>query len=84
MRGRPLQLGAQRVCKSLQLSARLREEKKRETLAECTVRTVSVLARIYIKNSSVDVAPTLGVNHVYLVLWFSFLFAFSSFIFLCK
>ena len=61
-----------KVKESLQLSARLREERKRKTAA----RTVLLRDLNNIRNSSVDVAPTLGVNHVYLVLWFLCIFSF--------
>ena len=66
-----------KVKESLQLNARLREERKRKTAAECAARTVLLRKLNNIRNSSMDVAPTLGVNHVYLVLLFLCFLFFS-------
>ena len=48
------------------------KEEERDLQLRAQIRTVSFCKELNIKKSSVDVAPTLGVNHVYLVLWFFF------------
>ena len=68
----------------MQLSAQLG---KRKGICSFVHRSELCLVetKFNIKNSSVDVAPTLGVNHVDLVLWFFFfclcsIYAFDKYI----
>ena len=48
------------------------KEEERDLQLHAQIKTVSFYKELNIKNSSMDVAPTLGVNHIYLVLWFFF------------
>ena len=52
---------------------------KERSAAECADQNCVFCKELNIKRSSVDVAPTPGVNHVYLVLWWFFYVVFVMF-----